>query len=78
MDNENLAQEVRELKRILGYFLLGLGAMQAIRQPIDLRTPEGQEAGRAALNGFAALVKLAMEESGEQPSEAASWLKWMN
>ena len=34
-------------------------------KPLDLSTPEGKKIGLAALNGFAALVKLAMDEWGE-------------
>lgn len=69
MANENslaeLTAEVHETRRILGYMLWSLGALLTIRQPIEIESTEGRKTALAALNGFAALIKLALDEAGK-------------
>jgi hypothetical protein len=68
--NQELIEEVREMKKMLCYFIWAVGAMLNIRppvdsqgqvQPIDVTSPDAKLMVDNALVGFASVVKLAME-----------------
>jgi hypothetical protein len=80
-DETLLIDELRSLRRLFGYMLWSLLALQNIRLTLDpsrtppgpllnLDTPEGQAKARDAFQGAVALVTFAMKEFPGAPDKA--------